>query len=154
MRDISHERGDAFEDHVAETLSDRQWTIVDRNVTVDGFEIDVIADAPITSLRWFIECKGGVARQNGLARADTVKRTVGTAWGLRQSTAIRSGVYFVVTTTMPSLGSPAHRLITDAVDEGLIAGAGTLDSLIALHEITMGTLPHGGIVRRMTMNEW
>jgi hypothetical protein len=147
----SHEKGLAFEDHVADTLAAREWTIVDRNVDVNGIEIDIVTTSPVGSL-WFVECKGGdIVGRSGLARTDTVKKAVGAAWALRDSLVHRSGRYFVVTTMMPTTDSVAHRLVTDAVDAGLLAGAGTVDALLTLHDVMSGTLPERGIVRRM---EW
>lgn len=149
---VSTDRGREFEDHVADMLTVRRWGIIDRNVTVDDAEIDIIADAP-NGVRWYIECKGGEGGKSGLARMDTVKRTVGTAWALRRSNTLRTGVYFVVTSAMPRPGSRAHRLVVDAINSGLIAGAGTVSALLTLHDMTTGVLPESGVVRQLSM-EW
>lgn len=149
---VSNDRGRAFEDEVCRALESESWTIVGRNVEIDGIEIDIVANDP-NGRRWWIECKGGEAQRSGLARPDTVKRALGTAWALRDSATLRSGTYFVVTSSMPRPGSMAHRLMVDAVDAGLIVGAGTIGAMLALHDMTLGVLPDG-IIRRMPLPEW
>lgn len=149
---VSHDRGKAFEDEVCDALEQRSWKVIGRNVSIDGIEIDIVAIDP-DGRRWWIECKGGEAERSGLARPDTVKRALGTAWALRDSETLRSGTYFIVTCTMPRPGSMAHRLVVDAVDAGLIVGAGTIGAMLALHDVTLGVLPDG-IARRTPLPEW
>lgn len=151
MSRISVVRGKAFEAHVAEVLAEHGWQILGRRPEIDGIEVDLMAIPPNgpEDRVWLIECKGGeIPDRSGLARTDTTKKTIGAAWGLRHSTALKSGVYFVVTTMMPSEESLSHQLLTDGVENGLVHGVGTLDSLLALSDFLNGSLPGGGFTMR------
>lgn len=151
MSRISTLRGEAFENAVAETLLDHGWRILERRPEIEGIEVDLMVLPPGSQngRLWFIECKGGeIPERSGLARTDTTKKTLGTAWALRRSPAIREGVYFVVTSMMPSEESLSHQLLTDGILGGLLHGVGTIESLLGLNEFLNGNLPGGGFTMR------
>lgn len=140
----SNDAGRQFEDDVVDAITRAQWTVHGRNVEIDGIEVDILAEHPADDRPWFIECKGGtMVGRSGLARTDTAKKTIGAAWGLRRSERVHHGVYFVATTYMPRHGSLAHGLLLEAVDERLIHGAGTIESLLAYGDFLAGRLPGG-----------
>jgi hypothetical protein len=125
--------------------------VIARHEIVDGIEIDITAVNPqLPQLTFYIEAKGGtIPHRSGLARTDTVKKAIGTAWALRLSKQIQQNVYFLVGSQMPSEHSLAHKLLSDAVDAKLFYAAGPVESLIALGDILAGWLPGGGMARRL-----
>lgn len=139
----SYALGAAFEQYVTEVLEYRRWTIDDRNVNIDGIEVDIVAHHPGIVDPWFIECKGGVSRGTGLARTDTVKKAVGAAWALRDSPVRRQGRYWLVGSLMPSERSAAHTLLRSAVDAALIDGVGTVSALVTFADALTGEMPDG-----------
>lgn len=143
-------RGTQFEDRVADALLERQWTILGRHTEVDGIEVDFVAIHPEHPRQWLLECKGGdIPSRSGLARTDTVKKAIGTAWGLRNSERVAGSVYFLVGSMLPSPRSLAHELLREAVEQGLFHGVGTIESLVSYADTLSGRLQAGGFARTL-----
>jgi hypothetical protein len=149
-KDPSNRRGRRFEQTVLDALDEESWTVIGYHEEIDGIEVDLTAIHPAIGHRhkFYIECKGGtIPHRSGLARTDTVKKAIGTAWGLRNSTTMKAGSYFLVSNMLPSIGSLAHRFLHEAVHEGLFSGVGSIGSLLSYGDLLGGDLPDGGMIR-------
>lgn len=150
MSSRSNRRGRRFEREVIDAIEAEGWCVIAEHEVIDGIEVDLTVTHPSIGLRHkiYVECKGGtIPHVSGLARTDTVKKAIGTAWGLRKSVTIKSGSYFLVGSMLPSFGSLAHRLLGEAVEEDLFTGYGTIKSLLAYGDFLGGSLPDGGMTR-------
>jgi len=131
----SNRRGAEFEAEVVDAMVRAGWLLLGRHVKADyGLEVDIVARAPWSDSPWWIECKGGtIPGRSGLARCDTVKKAIGTAWALRSASALHhGGRYLLVSSMMPKPGTVAMALLADALRERLIHGAVTIEGLLAL----------------------
>lgn len=109
-------QGAAFEATVELLLQIEGWTIDARRwrqPDVD-VEIDLVATDP-DGVQWWIECKGSwESDRNGLARTDTLKKAIGSAYSLSRLPKRRP--YMVVASHLPKTG----------------AGVGWIDDLLSL----------------------
>ena len=129
----SSSQGATFEEMVARQLEFVDgWTVKDRHFSVDGFEVDIVADDPWGVEHW-IECKGADGksqRKPGLLDGTTAKVTVGVAWFL--STRDDRHPYIVWTSHLPKPGTNAHTIITEGVRHGIIHDVRTLGPAISM----------------------
>ena len=124
------QQGRAFEQIVEQHLGFIEgWTIVGRQVPVDGFTVDFLAVDPLGIEHW-IECKGADGssqRPPGLLDGTTAKVLVGVAWYLSRVPGARP--YVVWTSHLPTPGTNAWRIIQAAKSDGLIRDVRTIGSV-------------------------
>ena len=155
MSNVSNRRGRRFEREVIDAVEAEGWCVIAEHEVIDGIEVDLTLVHPSIGQRHklYVEAKGGtIPHCSGLARTDTCKKAVGTAWMLRNSVTIKANSYFLVGSMMPSHDSLAHRLLDEATDEGLFTGFGTINSLLAYGDALAGQLPDGGRFRAVGLS--
>jgi hypothetical protein len=126
----SSQQGRAFEQIVEQHLSFIEgWTVIGRQVNIDGFVVDLVALDPLGIEHW-IECKGADGqsqRKPGLSDGTTAKVTVGVAWYLSRVPDARP--YVVWTSHLPTPDTNAWRIIHAAKADGIIRDVRTIGSV-------------------------
>lgn len=144
--------GRKFEQYVLDYLVGSGWRIDGVRTKFLGVEIDIIARPP-GGPPCLIECKGGNQKgRSGLARVDTVKKSIGLAWTLetRQRKAGRHVPamkvwdtrhlhsfqtdqyklpYLLITTIMPNKKTSGYRMLEEATQGGLFDMVGTINQI-------------------------
>lgn len=127
--------GRDFETKVVTALAQAGWTMWGTRKRVHGVEIDIIASPP-GGPECLIECKGGnLIGRSGLARTDTVKKSIGTAWTLHRR-QYKEGTgppkpYLLVTSMMPKPNTQGFRMLQEAFDGGLFNNVGSINDTIS-----------------------
>lgn len=119
FQSLASQQGKHYEAFVAAFLVFRGWKVLsEKPVTMEGGEVDLVAEDPNGTL-WWIECKGSYRDQPGLERTDTVKKAIAVAWFLKRQHADRPA-YAIYTTNKPRAGSIGARMLSAAIEDGLI----------------------------------